>query len=320
MGRRRRPLRHPHLGRVRRRRPRRPRHPPQPRPTEQLWPALARVRELLASRQLRTWSDLCWEVVELLDAAAEPPYRHVVADEVQDFGPAELRLLRALAPAGPDDVFLAGDAHQRIYQPRSGFARAGLEVRGRTTTLRLNYRTTDQIRRTAERILGHPTDPDARPATSLLAGPEPEIRCVNGVPDEIRVVAAWIQKLVSTGYRPGEIAIFARTGQLLRDRARPAVANAGHHAHELADHADPDPKHVAIGTMHRSKGLQYRAVAIIGVEAGELPLERVLDRQADEAARAAFLELERNLLYVACTRARERLLVTGVREMSRFLG
>jgi superfamily I DNA/RNA helicase len=72
--------------------------------------------------------------------------------------------------------------------------------------------------------------------------------------------------------------------------------------------------------MHRSKGLHYRAVAVIGVEAGELPLERVLDRQADEAARAAFLELERNLLYVACTRARERLLVTGVREMSRFMG
>ena len=71
--------------------------------------------------------------------------------------------------------------------------------------------------------------------------------------------------------------------------------------------------------MHRSKGLQYRAVAIIGVEASELPLERVLDRQADEAARAAFLELERNLLYVACTRARERLLVTGVRELSGFL-
>lgn len=121
-------------------------------------------------------------------------------------------------------------------------------------------------------------------------------------------------------YRPGEIAIFARTGQLLRDRARAAAANAGLQAHELADHAEAGPGHIAIGTMHRSKGLQYRAVAIIGVEVGELPLERVVDRQADEAARAAFLELERNLLYVACTRARERLLVTGVRELSGFLG
>jgi superfamily I DNA/RNA helicase len=243
----------------------------------------------------------------------------VVADEVQDFGPAELRLLRSIAHEGPNDVFLVGDANQRIYKPRTGFARAGLEVRGRTTTLRLNYRTTDQIRRTAERILGRPTDPDTPPSTSLLSGPEPEIRCLNRVNDEIRAVAAWIQKLVSTGYRPGEIAVFARTGQLLRDRARAAVANAGHQAHELADHGEGDPKHVAIGTMHRSKGLQYRAVALIGVEAGELPLERVLDRQADDAARAAFLERERNLLYVACTRARERLLVTGVREMSGFL-
>lgn len=71
--------------------------------------------------------------------------------------------------------------------------------------------------------------------------------------------------------------------------------------------------------MHRSKGLQYRAVAVIGVERGEVPLERVLDRQADDDARATFIELKPNLRYVACTRTRERLLVTGVREMSGFL-
>ena len=71
--------------------------------------------------------------------------------------------------------------------------------------------------------------------------------------------------------------------------------------------------------VHETTGAAQFVVAIIGAETGELPLERVLDRQADEAARAAFLELERNLLYVACTRARERPLVTGVREMSAFL-
>ena len=264
-----------------------------------LWPTLARVRALLTAQGLHTWSDLCWDATERLDASADLPYRHVIADEVQDFGPAELRLLRALVPEGRNDVCLAGDSHQRIYKPRVGFARAGLEVRGRTTVLRLNYRTTEQIRRSAERLQHRGTDSEDRPAVSLLAGPEPEIRRVNGVTDEIRTVTNWLQKLVSTGYRPGEIAIFARTHQLLRDRARPAIANAGLQAHELAEQGDPAPNRIAIGTMHRSKGLQYRAVAIVGAEAGEIPLERVLDRQANDSARAAFLELERNLLYVA---------------------
>src|SRR5690606_5554549 len=120
---------------------------------EQMWPALDRVWELLREGGWRTWSEICWDLVEHLESNGEPLYAHVVADEVQDFGPAELRLLRALVPEGPNDVFLAGDAHQRIYKPHTPFAKAGLEVRGRSSSLRLNYRTTEQIRRAADRIM-----------------------------------------------------------------------------------------------------------------------------------------------------------------------
>ena len=91
------------------------------------------------------------------------------------------------------------------------------------------------------------------------------------------------------------------------------------HCQPLANDDELPTNRVAIGTMHRSKGLQFRAVAVLGAEHGEVPITRVLDKQADDPARQAFLELERNLLYVACSRARERLLVTGVKELSRFL-
>jgi superfamily I DNA/RNA helicase len=299
--------------------------PLQPHRRRALWPTIERIRALLREAGLRTWSDVCWRVSALLDDGGAPPFDHLVADEVQDFGPAELRLLRSLAAPGPNDVFLAGDVNQRIYRPRSHLNRAGLEVRGRTTILRLNYRTTEQIRRRAQRILGptpcraHDTDDPGPPATSLLAGPEPEIRCLPSVRNEIDTLTGWLKRLVGGGYRPGEIALLARTNALLHDRARHAIAAAGLQGHALADDEEPPTNRVAIGTMHRSKGLQFRAVAVLGAEVGEVPIARVLEKQADAAARAAFLELERNLLYVACSRARERLLVTGVKALSSFL-
>ena len=287
------------------------------------WTIMARLRALLDEQGLTTWSGLCWAVVAHLDAHDERPYAHVVADEVQDFGPAELRLLRALVDEGRNDVFLAGDVNQRIYKPRTVFARAGLEVRGRTSVLHLNYRTTEQIRRAVDRMVGPQAGDDDEPrragSTSLVSGPEPEFRALAHVNQEIETVATWIATLVSNGYRPAEIAVLARTHKLIDDRVRSAVARAGFRHHLLEDDEAPAEKHVAIGTMHRGKGLQFRAVVVMGAEEGVVPLTFVLDRQVDEAAKRAFLERERNLLYVACSRGRERLLVTGVGELSPFL-
>ncbi len=246
----------------------------------------------------------------------------MIADEVQDFGPAELRLLRALTPEGGNDVFLTGDAHQRIYKPRSSFARAGPEVRGRASVLRLNYRTTEQIRRAADRLVTRtPVDEDGitdAQAVSILSGPEPSIRTLHGVQQEIDTVAAWLRELASNGYRPSEMGVFARTKQLAEDRGRRAIRAANLPCLDLArEYADANG--VALGTMHRAKGLQFRAVAVIGVDRTTLPLASVAQRQTDDAARRAFEEQERNLLYVACTRSRERLLVTSVHEPSTFL-
>lgn len=283
-----------------------------------VWQGIEGMRVGLGAEGLTTWSALCWELVDALDEAGERPYAHVIADEVQDFGPAELRLLRALTDAGENDVFLASDSNQRIFKPYTPVARAGLEVRGRSIALSVNYRTTEQIRRASESILaGRNNSEDPTPkSVSLLAGLEPEIMVQSVVNSEIEAVANWIRNLVSNGYRPGQIAIFARKKDIIQDRALAAVKKAGQESFNLESDEDPPSNRVAVGTMHRSKGLQFRAVVVMGVEDGEVPLSSVRQRQPDEAAQRAFVEMERNLLYVACSRARERLMISGVGKAS----
>lgn len=290
-----------------------------PQARERLWPVFARLHGLLGEEGLTTWSGVCWELTGQLAGAPDRPYAHVVADEVQDFGPAELNLLRALAPEGQDDVFLAGDGYQRIFKPRTSFASAGLEVRGRSSVLCLNYRTTAEISKAADALVARratASDPEGEPgALSLMTGPKPAYDMYRTVTSEREAVAKWIRNLVSNGYKPSEIAVLARTKELLEDRVKPAVRAANCRYTEL-EAPDDASNGVVIGTMHRSKGMQFRAVVVMGVEEGVVPLDKVLKRQADEPAQRLFLEQERNLLYVACTRVRERLLVTGVGKYS----
>lgn len=279
------------------------------------WAVFEQVWAGLASLGQSTWSQVCHELAAYLVVSRAVPFDHVVADECQDFGPAELRLLRALAPAGADDLFLCADAGQRIYRRPFTWSAAGIDVRGRSERLRVNYRTTEQIRRFADGFMPPSVDEadgvaGPRATVSLLAGPEPEIVAAATVDDEIAAVADWIRRLISQGFRPEEIALFCRTEQLVRDRAQAAIRQSGQAARPLSDDSGAEAAGVGVGTMHRAKGLEFRAVVVMACEAGTVPLAFVRSQQADEADRELFLEQERNLLYVACTRARERLLIT----------
>lgn len=285
-----------------------------------LWPIFEDILALLTERGWTTWSSVCWQVAAMYERQDDGrPFDHVIADEVQDFGPAEMWLLRSIVPEGRNDVFLAGDSNQRIFKPRTRLARSGLEVRGRSTLLRLSYRTTAQIRQLAERLLVLDPNEEDTSTLSLRTGPDPDVRLLHSVNDEMQSVARWLRKLTSNGVRPDEIAILARTANILKDRGRKVVAMTGHKAHELKDDADTPRGRIVLGTLHRSKGLQFRAVAIIGVEEATVPPASVLDRQPDAASRDALLELERNLLYVGCTRARDHLLITGARRRSSLM-
>lgn len=288
---------------------------------QEVWKVFDALHAILRERRWMSWNQLCYECAQTL--GSKPPFRHVIADECQDFGPAELTLLRSLAPPGADDLFLCGDAGQRIFRAKFPWAALGIDVRGRSTRLKVNYRTTEQIRRFADRLIPSAIDEEdgesaSRATVSVLSGPTPETKSCATVAEEVSAVAAWVRALLTDGYAPRELAVFARTEAVLRDRALRALAAAGVEAHTLHDDEAVSPTKASYGTMHRAKGLEFRAVVVMGCEEGVLPSPKALEIE-DDADREAALEQERQLLYVATTRARERLLVTAAGRASVFL-
>lgn len=290
----------------------------------QAWNIFDALQQDLRTEGFMSFERLCFETAKLLEAEPGVFFDHVIADEVQDFGPAELTLLRALVRLTKNDLFLAGDVGQRIYKVGSSYAAAGIDVRGRAAVLRLNYRTTEQIRRYADSILPEELadvdgNSETRHTISLLSGPKPEVRGFGSAEEEIRYLAEQLQTWLTNGYRACDIAIFARTHQILKQRAQVVLDLCGLRGAYLNDEDPPSPSDVSLGTMHRAKGLEFRIVVVMGCEADQLPLAAALGSVDDEAARRDFTERERHLLYVANTRAREHLTLTYAGAPSAFL-
>jgi hypothetical protein len=286
-----------------------------------LWLVFEALLRHLKKETLSTWNSLCHDARKALSA---PPYDHVIADEVQDFGPAELAFVRALAAPGKNDVLLCGDSGQRIYKSRASLLNCGLDVRGRSTQLKINYRTTQQIRHFADSLFAaSESDADGdtrkRDAVSVLNGPPPRIMAFETALDERAGIAEWLEAQLSGGIKPNEIAILARTESVLKDRIDGAMENAGLQGHLLSDDGATNPDKISLGTMHGAKGLEFKAVAVVGCDAALIPLRSVLDGLPDRSERTMFIEQERNLLYVAMTRAREQLFVSHAGRPSDFL-
>ncbi len=283
-----------------------------PNQRERLWPVFAAVREALAAERYTTWADVFIGLAEALVRRPSKPFDHVVIDEAQDLAPAELRFFAALAPAQPDGLFLSGDIGQRIFQHPYSWASLGVEVRGRSHTLKVCYRTSQQIRRAADRLLptvlrdADGTEDERRGIVSVFAGPPPEVRSLATVAAEAECVREIVATWLSEGIVAHEIGVFVRTPQLVA-RARAAfdgLAGAGE---------------VVTAPMSLAKGLEFRAVVVMACDEGILPLDERVADAADEAELDDIYETERRLLYVACTRAREHLLLTGVTPTSEYL-
>jgi superfamily I DNA/RNA helicase len=287
------------------------------------WAVMEAIHAELQRRHLGTFNLLCASAAE--KAARHPPYQHVIADECQDFGPAELRLVRALCEPGDDDLFFCGDEGQRVYKPQVSWLSLGIDVRGRSKRLELNYRTTEQIRRRADELLpATVTDADGQSedhrTRSVLSGPPPEVIGYRTPDAERDALAAWLSSRREEGIALHEIGIFARTAKLLAERVAPALRAAGLASQDIKADRVPDSDRIAVGTMHGAKGLEFRAVAIVGCDRNQLPLRTVASRIRETADREEFVEQERHLLYVACTRARERLRVSWSGEGCEWLG
>jgi superfamily I DNA/RNA helicase len=263
-------------------------------------------------------------VAEQLGQSNQPPYQFAVIDEAQDVGVAELRFLAALGGGRPNSLFFAGDLGQRIFQQPFSWKGLGVDIRGRSRTLRINYRTSHQIRTQADRLLAPElSDVDGikeerRGTVSVFNGPPPSIDVVNTADKEGKVVAEWIQARLQEGLHAHEIGVFVRSEQQV-PRARAAVEFAAVPFVELEDTVETSRDKVSLSTMHRAKGLEFRAVVVMACDDEVLPLQARMETVADDSDLEEVYDTERHLLYVACTRARDHLLMTGVAPASEFL-
>jgi mRNA-degrading endonuclease RelE of RelBE toxin-antitoxin system len=296
-----------------------------PEPQRQmLWQIFEKVRAGLASRKMITLSQLFTKLAAAIREDQNPPFDFAVVDEAQDIGVAHLRFLAAIGAHRPDALFFAGDLGQRIFQQPFSWLALGVDIRGRSRNLRVNYRTSHQIRTQADRLLG-PEVSDADGNTerradtiSVFNGPPPDIRTFNNQNDEAAAVAEWISARAKEGIAPHEIGVFVRSVAEL-ERARTAIQQAGMSFKTLDENVETTNGHVSISTMHLAKGLEFRAVAAMACDDEVIPLQERIQSISDDADLEEVYNTERHLLYVACTRARDHLLVTSVDPASEFL-
>ena len=292
---------------------------------ERLWPIFERVISELEKRGFMTDAGVYQALTEHYTARTDKPFTHVVVDEAQDLGVPELRFMRSIAPNAPDALFFAGDLGQRIFQQPFSWAGLGIDVRGRSLTLKVNYRTSHQIREKADRLLpGVLADVDGREeeregTVSVFNGPVPVIRLFDTANEEAQAVGEFIKEAVTDGIQPVEIGLFVRTRAALA-RARAAVANAGLEPAEITPRKEGAVSAVRIGIMHLAKGLEFKVVVVMACDDEFLPLKERIEAVADEVELDDVYSTERQLLYVACTRARDRLLISAVKPGSEFIG
>jgi superfamily I DNA/RNA helicase len=295
-----------------------------------LWSIFEKVRAHLEAQHLVTLPGVFGKVATAIAGSRNPPFRFAVMDESQDVGVPHLRFLAALGGHRPNALFFAGDLGQRIFQQPFSWRALGVDIRGRSRTLQVNYRSAKpalgarQIRMQADRLLGpEVSDVDGnteeRGATiSVFNGPAPAVQVVDDEAAEVAAVSAWITDLTAKGLAPSEFGVFVRSAAQL-DRARAAVAATGLPFKVLDEKVETTSGFASIATMHVAKGLEFRAVVVMACDDEVIPLQARIETVADDADLEDVYNTERHLLYVACTRARDHLLVTGVDPASEYL-
>ncbi|MEN8166455.1 MAG: 3'-5' exonuclease [Pseudomonadota bacterium] len=294
-----------------------------------IWSVFSEYRTLLAANRKKEVDDAYRDAAALL--AREPsvlPYAAVIVDESQDMGTQAFRLIRNIVPEGKNDIFIVGDGHQRIYgRNKVVLSQCGINIRGRARKLRVNYRTTDEIRRWAVNLLeGFSIDDldggsdDNRGYKSLTHGEIPQLERFDTQHEQTKFVGKLLQDHQRKDKKMGEICIVARTKREL-DKLVPELDKIGISYFRLnADTSDRyEPKSVRLGTMHRVKGLEFDEVILISINEGIVPLNVAVQTKGDKVERRQADLEERALLYVAITRAKKQAVLLSYGESSEYL-
>jgi len=288
------------------------------------WQVFATVKEQLKQISKITSAEMFAKLAEVMPKRKHSVFDYIVVDEAQDISVQQLRFLAAIAGNRANALFFAGDLGQRIFQTPFSWKSLGVDVRGRSRTLNINYRTSHQIRLQADRLLGpEVSDMDGnvenrKGTISVFNGPEPIICSYADANAESQAVGIWLKQCNTSGVLPQEIGVFVRSESEL-SRAQAAVKVAGLQGLVLGKKMATEEGFVSITTMHLGKGMEFRVVAVMACDDEIIPLQMRIDTAADEVELTEIYNTERQLLYVACTRARDQLYVSAVKPESEFL-
>lgn len=293
-----------------------------------VWKVFDEYQNLMKENQIRDINMAMYESRKLLETAGNRPrYAHIIVDEAQDFSDNAYRLLRALAgEEHKNDLFIVGDSHQRIYRNRPTLSKCGVNIRGRSSILRINYRTTEEIRRYAFSLLnGIPFD-DLDDGSdlgdrcqSLTHGLKPVVKTFDDAGEELAFILEEIKKLKDAGVSLSNICLVARTRKLVDDYIA-QITRAGLRAYEIKRSKSEDRSldGVRVATMHRVKGLEFQYVFIAAVNNRVIPLASAINR-TDAISEMESITSEKCLLYVALTRAQKGAYITSYGRKSEFL-
>lgn len=289
-----------------------------------LWQIFERAKSKLKAQKHITYAHLFTELAHHLSGRKHPPFDFAVVDEAQDLSVSQLKFLATLGSQQQEGLFFAGDLGQRIFQQPFSWKSLGIDIRGRSRTLHINYRTSHQIRAQADRLLEtQVTDVDGnideRAGTiSVFNGPVPIIEKSKDSISKIEFVSNWLGVLMAKQIPPKEIGVFVRSNAEI-NRAQAAVEKSGLPFQILSEDDATNHQSVSISTMHMAKGLEFRAVVVMACDDEVIPLQSRIETATENSELEEIYNTERQLLYVACTRAREQLLVSSGGWPSEFL-
>ena len=294
----------------------------------QVWKIFACYQNLMKENQVWDINTAMYECTRLLESSSrKPAYAGIIVDEGQDFSDNAYRLIRALAGAEHiNDIFIVGDSHQRIYRNRPTLSQCGINVRGRSSILKINYRTTEEIRKAAFALLNGLSFDDldedvdlGDKCQSLTHGEKPVIKNFPGVNQEMEFILNEIKSLCDSGVALADICIVARTKKLVNDYialfTRAGIRSYGIKRNKVDDRSLDG---LRVATMHRVKGLEFKYVFVVAANNRIIPLTAAINR-TDAVSQAESMTSEKCLLYVAMTRAQKGVYITSYGKPSEFI-
>ena len=294
----------------------------------QIWKVFEAYQNMMKEQKVRDINTAMYECRLLLSkSTSETRYKHVIVDEGQDLSMNGFRLLRAIAGDEHDnDIFIVGDAHQRIYKNKAVLSKCGINVRGRSSILRINYRTTEEIRKSAFALLNGISFDDLDDdfdtgdrCQSLTHGKAPQVLRFNNANEEFDAVLKEIKRLIDSGVSAKNICVVARTHKLLDDYISQFTSN-GLRCYEIRGNKADDRglDGIRVATMHRVKGLEFQYIFIVAANKRIIPLASAIDH-TDSVSGQETMTAEKCLLYVALTRAQKGAYISSYGQISEFL-